>query len=116
MIFFNRISLFGLGFFLGLMILMFIWGQKGAQFNYGPQARVKNSLLSKTKIEYQTSSNNRLADCIVRQMINDGKVIFSESITNRDSCNLYHIEYQKKTYLELENCKDQIVVKKMSDF
>ena len=111
----NRVTLFGFGFLMGLIILIFIWRQKEAQFNYGPQARVKTSLLSKPKIEYHTNPNEKFSDSLIRHMIHDGKVVFSKSITNRDSCNRYHIEYQNTKFLDIENCTDCIVVKRIGE-
>lgn len=96
---------------MGLIILVFIWKQKDAQFHYGPQARVKTSLLSKSIIEYQNNTNGFYNDSLIRHMISNGKVVFSKSITNRDSCNLYHIDYQKNQSIEIENCKHRIVVR-----
>ncbi|MCY4160730.1 MAG: hypothetical protein OXE77_02580 [Flavobacteriaceae bacterium] len=113
MSFSNRLTLYGFGFLMGLIILFFIWRQKEAQFHYGPQARVKASLLSQPIVEYQTIPNESYNDSLIRHMISVGKVVFSKSITNRDSCNLYHIDYQKKQFIEVENCINRMVVKKI---
>ncbi|MCY4215441.1 MAG: hypothetical protein OXC92_00460 [Flavobacteriaceae bacterium] len=114
--FLNRFTLYAFGFLMGLIILVFIWKQKDAQFHYGPQARVKTSLLSKSLIEFQTKPNQMVSDSLIRRVINNGKVVFSKSITNRDSCNLYRIEYQEIQFLDIENCKHRIVIRKIEGF
>ncbi|MCY4561472.1 MAG: hypothetical protein OXC03_04025 [Flavobacteriaceae bacterium] len=104
----NRLILYGFGFFIGLIVLLFIWDKKDAQFNYTPQARVKRSLLSKNEIRQSVSKEKFTNDSIVRFLIEHGKVVFSKSITNRDSCNLYHIKYKSEAFIEIENCPSYI--------
>lgn len=105
----RRISLFGFGFLIGIVLLAFFYRQKNTEFNYGPQARVKNSLLSKSEIRYESPNlEDIFTDSIVKDIIESGKVNFKKSQTNTDECSVYHITYQIQNFIEIENCEDYI--------
>lgn len=105
----RRLSLFGFGFLIGIILLTFFYRKKNTEFNYSPQARVKSSLLSKSEIRYETSYlENIFTDSLVKDIIELGKVDFKKSQTNRDECNIYHITYQIQNFIEIENCADYI--------
>lgn len=105
----RRISLFGFGFLIGIVLIAFFYLKKNTEFNYGPQARVKSSLLSKSEIRYESPNlENIFTDSLVKGIIESGKVNFKKSQTNTDECNVYYITYQIQNFIEIENCEDYI--------
>lgn len=109
----QRIVFYGIGFIIGLILLMFFLGGKNTSCDYGPEARVlKNIRLKKrafTAESLQTLASQGLDTSIISALLINGSVIFSESITNLDSCNIYVIDgYKENKYLkfEVENCEE----------
>ena len=110
----NRLVYYFLGFSFGLIILFFVLSGKKTSCNYGPEARVKKELLKKKvvfSVAELTVKQFTLNDSFIYQLIEKGDVLFSESNTQRDSCNSYAIaveEQDKKIRLDVENCKETI--------
>ena len=111
-----RLGYYLAGFSVGLIFLTFIFSGKKTSCNYGPSARVKANLLQK-EIELSPEVKTRfpeLTDSLIRMYINKGKLNFSKSNAQLDSCRVYYIELNKEqAYLQVANCKRQIEVLKL---
>lgn len=108
-----RLGYYLAGFSVGLIFLAFIFSGKKTSCNYGPSARVKDNLLQK-EILLGPEVRKRfpaLTDSTIRTYINRGKLNFSKSKTQLDSCRIYHIELQEEqAFIEVANCKRQVEV------
>ena len=91
-----RLAYYSVGFFIGIMILMFFLSGKKTSCDYGPDARVLKNIRIKNKT-YEPSvllflKENQLDTSVVRNMLNSGDVDFSNSNTKLDSSKIYAAE------------------------
>lgn len=107
----HRLGYYGLGFFFGVVILIFFLGGKRASCDYSPTARVLKDIRTK-KHEYSQNSleffrNNQIDTSVVSLILKDGDVDFGKSHTQTEPCKTYFIkgsEEFKMLELEIENC------------
>ncbi len=110
----HRIAYYMGGFSIGLILLFFFLGGKRASCDYGPNARVLKNIRSKPRVFTESALRDaktiQIDTSIVQQVLQNGDVLFSESITDLDSCNIYKINDKKNLSKHIifiiENCKD----------
>lgn len=112
--FIHRLAFYLGGFSIGLLILFFILDGKDASCDYSPNARVKKNIRIKPKVynenALQLMQNQNLDTTHVAFLLEHGKVDFSKSDTNTDTCNVYTINGKTeigKLQLIVENCPEQ---------
>lgn len=101
------------GFLIGTIILLFILDKKNASCDYSPNARTLKNISTKTQ-EIQPEvlkvlMENNADTTLISSTLKNGDVLFKESITQLDSCNIYVIRGTKEWKdwkLSVENCKD----------
>ena len=114
------------GFGIGLILLYFFVGGSGAscEFDYSPNSRTKKNIRLKERIVSEKSWNilnqNQLDTSAISFVLLKGNVLFSESNTQLDSCNIYMIEgnvapkempnSDKKIKITVENCSNKATV------
>ena len=102
----KRLTYYFFGLSIGCLITYFIVNQKNTEFNYLPSKRVISDF--KKKIwEFDNSFINY--DTI--NIINSSKILFSESIINKDSCNTYKLQnnLNTKSYtFKAINCDEKV--------
>lgn len=116
----KRFFLYGFGFAIGALVVLFIWNKKDTTFDYMPEARVLKNIQSKkiktsipTKlflIEYQ------IDDLTLINLIKNGNVDFEKSNTNTEPCKTYWIYTsfkEEKLSLIIENCDSIATIKKI---
>lgn len=108
--FIHRLGFFLGGFSIGIIFLMFFLSGKKTSCAYGPNARVIKNINSK-KIRFHDLARLRaealqIDSVSVYTALRKGKVIFSDSNTQLDSCKVYTIQ-GKDLKLKVENC-DQV--------
>lgn len=116
-----RLAYYSVGFFIGIMILMFFLSGKKTSCDYGPDARVLKNIRIKNK-SYDPSvmlflKENQLDTSIVRNILNSGDVDFSNSNTKLDSCKIYAVEGEadnKDLILRIENCENQATIQQIN--
>jgi len=116
-----RLAYYSVGFFIGIMILMFFLSGKKTSCDYGPDARVLKNIRIKNK-SYDPSvllflKENQLDTSIVRNILNSGDVDFSNSNTKLDSCKIYAVEGEvdnKNLILRIENCENQATIQQIN--
>jgi len=116
-----RLAYYSVGFFIGIMILMFFLSGKKTSCDYGPDARVLKNIRIKNK-SYDPSvllflKENQLDTSIVRKILNSGDVDFSNSNTKLDSCKIYAVEGEvdnKNLILRIENCENQATIQQIN--
>ena len=107
------------GFLLGILLLFFILSGKKTSCDYGPESRTLKNIRNKerafTEESLRVLRENKMDTSAVSNLLVDGDVIFSQSITNLDSCNQYVIEkkFSEKTLkIRVENCNKTATVSK----
>ncbi len=118
--FLYRLGFYLGGFSVGLIFLAFILNGKKTSCNYTPNARVIDNLLQKELVIPQaiTSTHPELNRDQLKAIITKGKVNFSKSDTQRDSCKIYHIEAadRKTAFIELTNCTKTVTLISIQGF
>lgn len=116
----HRFVYYGLGFFFGIIILIFFLGGKRASCSYFPNARVLSNIRSKdhafSEYSLKTFQQNKIDTAIVNQIFESGDIDFGKSDTHRDSCNIYFISGNFKRdiiELEIENCDSLATIQKV---
>lgn len=101
------------GFIIGTIILFFFLDKKNASCDYSPNARVLKNISTKpheiTPEALQILTNSKIDTAFISNTLKHGDVLFKESQTQLDSCNIYVIqgvEEWKNWKLSIENCKD----------
>lgn len=116
--FLRRLAFFGGGFGLGIVILLFILSGKETSCDYGIQARTLKNIRLKDRVFTEESlaffEQNQIDTTVVETMLNQGKVLFSESDTQLDSCRQYVIQNKKSVdrilKIRIENCDEKATV------
>ena len=116
-----RLAYYSVGFFIGIMILMFFLSGKKTSCDYGPDARVLKNIRIKNKT-YEPSvllflKENQLDTSVVRNILNSGDVDFSNSNTKLDSSKIYAAEGEvnnKNLTLRIENCENQATIQQIN--
>ena len=108
------------GFSIGLVLLAFFLSGKKTTCDYGPSARVKKNIRSKTLIFSSQAeefiSFNNMDSILIDKLIAKGSVNFSESNTKLDSCKIYIInndQLEQSYILTIENCDSIATVKRI---
>ena len=101
---FKRLFTFGIGFFIGIVLLIFFWDKKDASFNYGPDARVISQILKREKQVVKPDveeflQNSSIDSSGFRRIIKNADINFSKSKQHKEPCREYFIESQHKQHL-----------------
>lgn len=117
----RRIGLYLVGLAIGIVIVAYIFREKGSEFCYSPNCRVLKNIRGK-EIVYSADARKNLEENsidtagITVSVFTKGDVIFSKSDTKLDSCRTYTIEGSLNTgrvEIFVENCDS---IAKVSSF
>ncbi len=123
----KRFAFYFGGFAIGLILLYFFVGGSGAscEFDYGPNSRTLKNIRIKERIFTNETSEelkkHQLDTATISFALKNGTVLFSESNTKLDSCNIYKIESvidnksnkDDKILLTIENCDKKATIQKI---
>jgi len=103
----KRLFFFGIGVSIGIVIVIFFLREKGTSFDYLPNARVLKDIRTKTlKQDTNVASffkSNQIDSIQVYTLLENGNVDFGKStIDNKNDCNTYIVNSEKKTKLQLQ--------------
>ncbi|MDC8004030.1 hypothetical protein POV27_08195 [Aureisphaera galaxeae] len=107
------------GLVLGLCFLYFFIGGSGAscEMDYLPNARVLKNIRLKERVfsdkVLQELASKQLDTSAISTLLEDGDVLFSESNTDGDPCNVYVIRGKASEQwlkITVENCENQAKV------
>ena len=119
---FQRLGYFSVGLFMGIIILIFFLSGKKTSCSYFPNARTLKNIRTKERHFDQNAmkffTENNIDTSSISSILENGEVHFSQSITDRDSCNIYLISGEtpkKPIQFKVENC-DSIATIQQVDF
>ena len=122
----KRFAFYFGGFAIGLILLYFFIGGSGAscEYDYGPNSRtLKNIRLKEhvyTNEALDALKNNQIDTSDISNLLLKGDVLFSQSNTKLDSCDVYVIEGahkgkpKEKLKISIENCNKIATIQKIS--
>ena len=116
----RRFTLFGFGFFLGIVLLLFFLNGKDASCNYLPNARMLEILRNKHRVyapevkELMTSQ--QIDSTEIALFLSHGDIDFSKSKPRQEPCRYYWIDgyiKEKASSIYVENCDTLVTVQKI---
>ncbi len=116
----RRFSLYGFGFFIGILLVFFFLGGKKASCNWLPNDRMLKIIRSK-QINYSTEAtqvlNTKKVDSAdIAQILIRGEIDFSKSNVKNNPCRKYLIngnDQQKNIALTVQICDSIATIQKI---
>ncbi len=116
----RRFSLYGFGFFIGILLVFFFLGGKKASCNWLPNDRMLKIIRSK-QINYSTEAtqvlNTKKVDSAdIAQILIRGEIDFSKSNVKNNPCRKYLIngnDEQKNIALTVQICDSIATIQKI---
>ncbi|WP_417886959.1 hypothetical protein [Zunongwangia sp.] len=119
----QRFGYFSIGLFFGIVILIFFLSGKNTSCSYFPNARVLSKISSKhrayTPEALKFLHTHNIDTTAVSKILKNGEVDFGNSITDRDSCNLYSISGKTPDTIiqfKVENCDSIATIQNINFF
>lgn len=122
----KRFAFYFGGFAIGLILLYFFIGGSGAscEYDYGPNSRTLKNIRLKERVYSNEAldalKNNQIDTSDISNLLLKGDVLFSQSNTKLDSCDVYVIEGthkgkpKEKLKISVENCNKKATIQKIS--
>ena len=122
----KRFAFYFGGFAIGLILLYFFIGGSGAscEYDYGPNSRTLKNIRLKERVYTNEAldalKNNQIDTSDISNLLLKGDVLFSQSNTKLDSCDVYVIEGahkgkpKEKLKISVENCNKKATIQKIS--
>ncbi len=118
--FFKRLIFYSFGFFVGIIILSFIFSGKKTTCNYSPNDRVIADISKKPLAnDFHVDENNFIDSIKFSRFIESAKVDFNQSNTQLDSCKIYSLlghERGVKKLVRLQNCSKEVTILQVKYF
>ena len=96
----QRFAYYGIGLLLGSIFVYFIWGKKGASFDYLPNARVLKNIRTDTRLFSDNATENMQTIGIdtadISAMLKYGDVDFKKSDQRGKPCKTFVINGEPK--------------------
>jgi hypothetical protein len=103
MTFKQRLPYFLGGLIIGIIVVLFIWGKKGTEFNYGPDARVLKDIRIKERVYSENAleiiNTSKIDTSSISKILKSGVVDLWNKV-KLDSC---FYQYDIKGEKELKN-------------
>lgn len=116
----HRFTLFGFGFFLGIVLLLFFLNGKDASCNYLPNARMLEILRNKqrayTPEVKELMASQQIDSTEIALFLSHGDIDFSKSKPRQEPCRYYWIDgfvKEKVSSIYVENCDTLVTVQKI---
>jgi len=116
----RRFTLFGFGFTLGIMLLLFFLNGKKASCNFFPNERVLDILRHKHHVYsdevLQIMSEKEIDSVSIIAILLNGDVDFSKSKTRNEPCRYYWIDgyiQKKEASIYVQNCDTIVTMQKI---
>ena len=91
MIFKKRLYFFSIGLVIGIFLVMLVFRGKNASFNYMPNSRVIENIISKDSIQFLNEETISFKIYDIKEIILNGKVDFINSNSRNKPCGIYKI-------------------------
>ena len=116
----RRFTLFGFGFFIGILLLLFFLNGKDASCNYFPNARMLEILRNKHRVYteevQQVMATKKIDSTEIALFLSNGDIDFSKSKPRQEPCRYYWIDgfiNEKTSSIYVENCDTLVTVQKI---
>ena len=97
---FQRIAYYGIGLLVGSIFVYFVWGKKGASFDYFPNARVlkdlKNDVRKFSPEALEQMRSLELDTATISSILSNGNIDFKNSSPREKPCKTYVVDSESK--------------------
>ncbi|MCK5815117.1 MAG: DUF4258 domain-containing protein [Flavobacteriaceae bacterium] len=97
---FQRITYYGIGLIVGSVFVYFVWGKKGATFDYFPNARVlkdiKNDVREFSPEALEQMKSLELDSASISSILSNGSVDFKNSSPREKPCKMYVVDSESE--------------------
>jgi hypothetical protein len=116
----RRFALFGFGFTIGIILLLFFLNGKNASCNFFPNERVLDILRNKHRIfsdeALQIMSDKEIDTASIIGILLKGDVDFSKSKTRQEPCRYYWIDgylQENEASIYVQNCDTIVTIEQI---
>ena len=116
----RRFTLFGFGFFIGILLLLFFLNGKDASCNYFPNARMLEILRNKERSYddevLQLMQERQIDSLTIVRFLSEGDIDFSKSKPRQEPCRYYWIDgfiKEQSAAIYVENCDSLVTIQKL---
>ena len=116
----RRFTLFGFGFVLGILLLLFFLNGKNASCNFFPNERMLEILRNKHRAYsedvVQLMIDNKIDSSAINELLYSGDIDFSKSKVHQEPCRFYWIDgfiQEKETSIYVQNCDTIVTIQQL---
>ena len=116
----RRFTLFGFGFFIGILLLLFFLNGKDASCNYFPNARMLEILRNKERLidseVAKIMKDQQIDSTAIARFLSEGDIDFSKSKPRQEPCRYYWIDgfiKEQSASIYVENCDTLVTIQKL---
>ncbi len=113
----RRFTLFGFGFIIGIILLLFFLNGKNASCDFFPNERMLKILRNKHRVYsedvLQLMTTNKIDSTAIDYLLINGDIDFSKSIVHQEPCRYYWIDgviLEKESSIYVQNCDTVITI------
>ena len=116
----RRFTLFGFGFIIGIMLLLFFLNGKNASCDFFPNERMLKILRNKHRTYsedvLQLMMVNKIDSTAIDNLLYSGDIDFSKSKVRQKPCRYYWIDgfiQEKETSIYVQNCDTIVTIQQL---
>ena len=113
----RRFTLFGFGFIIGIILLLFFLNGKNASCDFFPNERMLKILRNKHRVYsedvLQLMTTNKIDSTAIDYLLINGDIDFSKSKVRQEPCRYYWIDgiiLEKESSIYVQNCDTVITI------
>ncbi len=117
--FYKKLFFFGIGIALGLLMVLFLFGNREIQCAYFPNDRVLYDFRKKQQVFSETATAQaadlKIDSLAITQILHNSKVLFDQSNSRLKPCGQYLLEWEQPSkkilHIALDNCDSTLIFK-----
>ena len=116
----RRFTLFGFGFIIGIILLLFFLNGKNASCDFFPNERMLKILRNKHRVYsedvLQLMTTNKIDSIAIDYLLIHGDIDFSKSKVHQEPCRYYWIDgviLEKESSIYVQNCDTVITIQNL---
>ena len=116
----RRFTLFGFGFIIGIILLLFFLNGKNASCDFFPNERMLKILRNKQRIYsedvLQLMTTKKIDSTAIDFLFYNGDIDFSKSKVRQEPCRYYWIDgliHEKESSIYVQNCDTLVTIQRL---
>jgi len=116
----RRFTLFGFGFSIGIILLLFFLNGKNASCDFFPNERMLKILRNKHRVYsedvLQLMTTKKIDSTAIDFLFYNGDIDFSKSKVHQEPCRYYWVDgfiHEKESSIYVQNCDTLVTIQKL---